>query len=698
MKNTKIALCIGLLWSLLSAEDFSLDKIEISSKELGVFDFSLQNQSKSVSILKQDDLMRYSKTGSIQSVLENAPGILYSRSGGANGQITIRGMNSNNSRSIITLDGVRFSGRNTLEFNMFDPSSIEEIEIIRGPASSLFGSDAMNGVINFKSRHYTGDISKPFDMNFKFRSIEYSSVNNMFASRFEALGGGDGFDALIGVYTRNAGDYRTPEGKSLNSKYNSYGFDSNIGYTNVGGVRYYLQTRFAHMHSRRAGGLGATPGSSYGVFMEEDPIREYYLRVGLEADSKLTFADSYNAYLYFRHWDTDIINNRKALNNGIYLVQQVYNNNYVGSRILFSKNLQKHFLNYGLETLSSISPQRVKQKVGLPVSTIRYSNRASHSHNVSVFLKDDYSFNEALLLNASLRADYIFQFIGKKRYYNESSQDTIKLNNARADTGAITGALGAVYNFTDYFSVFGNLSHNFKAPTTSHMMNSTPAGGSGPGSPATIANPDIKSEYSQTLELGTRFEFDDAYVAFSGFYTKYKDMISLSEIMKDVSGLEFRQYKNLGKASIRGVELEAWKKINSFTILGNLSSTYGTDETNNKPLSYIAPLYGKIGLNYDFAWGFVGFTQRAYKGKSRIDIKEERKTSSYTMSDFNLGVDLGYFSKDMKNMQLLFGVDNIFNKKAINPVSVESIAYARSITNPLLEPGRNFFMKFGYKY
>ena len=78
----------------------SVIKAQVSSSEL-----PLEFQSKQISIVDSNTLLE-SSTGNIQSVLENVPGILYSRSGGINGQITFRGQNSNNQRSIIMIDGV----------------------------------------------------------------------------------------------------------------------------------------------------------------------------------------------------------------------------------------------------------------------------------------------------------------------------------------------------------------------------------------------------------------------------------------------------------------------------------------------------------------------------------------------------------------------------------------------------------------
>lgn len=135
-------------------------------------DLEASQQSKSVTILDEKTLLQSSPgTGGIQATLENAPGVLYSRSGGLGGVISMRGMLSSTDTTMITLDETRVYGRAALEYNVFDPDSIDRIEIIRGPASALFGSNAMNGVINIKSRRFKGDISQPFNMGVKLRSL-----------------------------------------------------------------------------------------------------------------------------------------------------------------------------------------------------------------------------------------------------------------------------------------------------------------------------------------------------------------------------------------------------------------------------------------------------------------------------------------------------------------------------------------------
>ena len=100
---------------------------------------------------------------------------------------------------------------------------------------------------------------------------------------------------LIGFGAKTASDYSTPitengSNKAKNSSFNYYGIDFNIGYTK-NATRYYTQGRITRIESHRAGGYGAAPGSSYGIYMSENPISEYYLRIGAKSYN-LSFADT----------------------------------------------------------------------------------------------------------------------------------------------------------------------------------------------------------------------------------------------------------------------------------------------------------------------------------------------------------------------------------------------------------------------
>ncbi|BDB64134.1 hypothetical protein T36_0581 [Helicobacter cinaedi] len=597
----------------------SVVKAQVIMSELPI-----ELQSKQISVIEKKDLLQKSN-GNIQSVLESVPGILYSRSGGINGQITFRGQNSNSSRSIVMIDGVRYSGRNTLEFNTLDPYAFESVEIIRGPASSLWGSDAMNGVVNFRSRTSSYNTqSDTFAATARIRALEYGSVNNLFGGRAEVLGGGGGWDMLIGVSSKTAQDYTTPikengSYKAKNSSFNYLGVDFNIGYTKDS-TRYYTQGRYTRVESHRAGGLGAAPGSSYGILMSENPISEYYLRVGMKK-SQLSFAESMESYLYYRHWDTDIWNNRTAF-NGVNIHQQVYNNNYFGGRLVFDSRINKHYLTYGAEFESSYSPTQVRQN-NLIANVSNTTNRPSSNTDIALFIKDDFSATPSWYLSASLRGDYVLTTISKtKSSLEQSGSGQANTENSRLldensiiHSGAVIGSLGSVYFLNDYISNVINVSHNFKNPSAGERMQATPSG----SSTLTIANPLIKPEYSQSAEFGFRFQSDNHYASLIGFFTHYTDMLALSSYQNaTVTTNNFYRYENIGKAMIAGVEIEGRHSFFDDTLILSYvgSYNYGENLTDNKPIAYLAPLYGR----YPYHCNLTNGMSISYKG----DMEQKR--------------------------------------------------------------------------
>lgn len=707
-----LAIHLPLLAESEPTQDMQEVKLQKSviKAQAAMSELPLELQSTQISIINEEALLK-SSTGNIQSVLESVPGIVYSRSGGINGQITFRGQNSNAQRSIVMIDGVRYSGRSTLEFNTFDPYAFESVEVLRGAASSLWGSDAQNGVINFRSRtsHYNLQ-GESFKATARIRALEYGSVNNLFGGRLEVLGGGGGWDMLIGLSAKTASDYTTPlkengSKKAKNSSFNYYGLDFNIGYSH-NNVRYYTQGRATRVESHRAGGLGAAPGSSYGIYMSEDPIAEYYLRAGAKV-LDLGFADSMEAYLYYRHWDTDIWNNRSAFNNAN-IHQEVFDNNYFGGRLIYYSLLGSHNLVYGAEFESAISPTKVRQ-INLTNNATNTTNRPSTSTDFALFIKDDFQALPSWLLSASLRGDYVLTTISKSKSTTEISniaqnrQDHIESarlldEHSIIHNGAITGALGSVLFLNDYISNVINISHNFKAPAASSRMQTTPSGSSA----LTIANPLIKPEYSQSVEFGFRFQSENHFMSLIGFYTHYTDMLALSSYQNATitSQNGVYRYENIGKAQIAGAELEGKHSFldDRLTLVYAGAYNYGQNLTDKKPLAYLAPLYGQITLQYNARKFYFNLKQRAYGAKTRIDESEERKTTAYTMTDILLGLKLGGFRADLANMELLAGINNCFDVVGRNPVVVENISRDRALTNPLVEPGRNVFIKYVWNY
>ncbi|PAF42388.1 hypothetical protein BJI48_07155 [Helicobacter sp. 11S02596-1] len=669
-------------------ETYQLQKIVTQSS---MSELPLEEQSKSISVIPQEEILQNVSTGGIQSLLEQTPGVLYSRSGGINGQLSVRGMNSNDTRSIVLLDGVRVSGRNTLEFNTFDPNSLESIEVLRGPASSLWGSDAMNGVINLRTRRFRGDIHQSFSLTPKIRAVDFASVNKYVGGRAELIGGGNGWDILVGGNIKTAQDYTTPIGVAKNSAFDVYGGDFNIGYTNAHSTRFYTQGRYTHVVSRRAGGLGAAPGYPVKI-TREDPIVEKYLRVGIES-FELGFADKLDGYLYVRKYDTDIYSNPAGT------LQPVINSYIFGGRLAGDKRIKAHSLVYGVDFYSSLNPQVkvYKPQKAIAQNVIKTLYRPSVTTDMGLFIKDDWNVFDPWVLSASVRGDYVLTLIKKHPHFSTETPEASRLldENSVIHNGALTGALGSVFFFSENFSNAINLSHNFRVPSAGARMNSSPAGDL---RLEVIPNPTLKPEYSDTIEVSFRAHNPNHWVSLTGFFTYYTDLITTKTTQAGVHN----QYVNIGEVYIAGAELEGRHMFLDTLHLDYAATyTYAQDVTNKRPYRYIAPLYGRVSLQYDLKGWFFRFVERAYLGKfkARIDPTQERPTKSYAMSDVYIGWDLESLSKDFKHMQVVMGVENAFDVVGRNPATVEDLKYPNDlVSNPLVEPGRNFVLKYAYQY
>lgn len=289
--------------------------------------------SKSVSVITREQIM--ARPGvNIQTLLADVPGISYSRAGGLGGQMVVRGLNSNDPRMVLFIDGDRFRGRNTLEYNLVDPNQIERIEIIRGPASALYGSDAMNGVINIITRRAEGNVNGEFHLAPIVSSVSYNSVNNERAARVELAGVGNGVDMLLGLNHRRAGDYDTPLGEVGNSDFSSLSGDLRLGYTFMPGKRLELIGKIAEVETGRAGGIGGAPGLPR-IRHREDPMRERYLKLGYSDSSPALGLNSLDASLYVRElYTVQNTENRTAANGNVTI-----GNNYVDGPVIWGGKL-----------------------------------------------------------------------------------------------------------------------------------------------------------------------------------------------------------------------------------------------------------------------------------------------------------------------------------------------------------------------
>lgn len=659
----------------------------------------LENTPKTISIITSEDIDNRPGLNGIQSLLAELPGIDYARSGGLGGQLIIRGFNTNDSRAVMAIDGDRYIGRSTLEYNMLDPASIERLEVIRGPVSSLYGSDAMTGVINIITRRSAADPFAAFSIMPKIKSLGYNSSNNNTKGRVELEGGGNGFDILIGGNYSHASDYSTPKGKAINSAYHYKGIDFNIGYNPSEQTRWELSGRYQAAVTGRAGGLSGSPGWPY-VKPSESPIIEKYLRLAFKTSQPTLLTDSIESTLYIRDFYTDIYNyNFKPANADMLIHMRVDTPVVYGGHVTASKKLASHSINYGGDFYYEDFKSAKKSTTLFYKSTntvknhqpLEKLNRDTAMLDIGLFINDNWEITPGWILDGTLRGDFHQVRIGDYVPGESSGITTAFKDNNRQNNTEITGSIGTIYKLTPQFQFNANISRGFRAPSGPEKVVPSFAGAN-----TVLPSPNLKPETNINGEAGIRYFGNRNKTSLTFYQSNYTNLISAVKTEHDI-----KQRQNINKAIVRGVELEGqqyWSE--NWLTRYTMAYTSAKDSKTNVPLPHIVPFKGSVSLKYTGNDWYIESVFQGYARKTRINPKEERQTPGYGLFNLYAGINMDKITgKNFSDWKITAGIENLFNKGARNPAIEEDIAYSNDLTgNPLYAPGRAFVITLSGTY
>ena len=219
----------------------------------------------------------------IFDVLDTVPGLSIARSGGLEGQISLRGLNSNYYHSPLFIDGDRFKGRNTLEYLLIEPEDIAGVEVVRGPAAEAYGSEAVGGVVALTTYHAIPG-SGDFQVTGGNVSAGFATVNDAVQTHGDLEASGHGLGFRLSLTGREAGDYQTPEGVAHNSDYETGGVGFDTAYAIDPSDRLDLTLRAEYVSAGRAGGLGGAPGYPY--IQQRDRLQDQMVRLATTASGR----------------------------------------------------------------------------------------------------------------------------------------------------------------------------------------------------------------------------------------------------------------------------------------------------------------------------------------------------------------------------------------------------------------------------
>ncbi|WP_454868907.1 TonB-dependent receptor [Pseudomonas farris] len=698
-----------------------------------------------VTVHTREELDR-NNVNNIKDLVRYEPGVSVGGAGQRSGLTgyNIRGIDGD--RVLTQVDGVQvpdgfFNGPYAqTNRNYVDPEIVKRVEILRGPASVLYGSSAIGGAVSY----YTldpDDIIKPGkDVGARLKT-GYSSADDSWLTSGTVAGRTGEFDGLLHLSQRNGHEtesYGETGGTGQNrSEANpedvrttnvlaklgwNYADDSRFGLT----YEHYKDDRDTNQLSAVGGPFNA--GRGFGFYKSRtgnDTITRE--RFGLEHSFGLdsALADHIKWTLNYQIAKTD--QSTEEIYAPSRTVLRTRETTYKDRQWVFDAQADKSFaiantdhrVTYG-STLkqNKVTGLRTGSGTCLTVAgSCRTIGAASATDTLtpasdfpdptintySLFAQDEISWNNWTFLPGA-RYDYtqLKPHITDEFLVTADQSGNGVVSDDTKTWHRLSPKFGTTYSFNDNYTWYGQYAEGFRTPTAKALYGrfENLSGGY-----QVEPNPDLKPEKSKSYETGLRGQFDAGTFDVAVFYNKYRDFIDENAITPGYTETTF-QSNNIKHATIKGLELKGRLNLDSFGApnglytQGSVSYLHGRNDDSGEPLNSINPLTGVFGLGYDqdTYGGLLSWT--LVKRKTRVD-STSFNTPDGTSTQFKTpgyGVlDLAGFYKVTDDLTLNAGLYNLTDKKYWQWDDVrgyDSVGEA-SVTQPanldrLTQPGRNF--------
>ena len=598
---------------------YEMDKVIVSAKA----PVDAAKFAGSVSVVTSEEI-RASGATSVSEVLESTPGIQLVATGSSSTQAPqIRGQATE--QVLVLVNGKRLpnTDRNipfapALRYNWVPVANIERIEIIRGPASSLYGADALAGVINIITREASG---------------KWSGSVALYGKQIDSANGGD--DKGISIAAAGPLTDTVDLGVAVESRSRDAIFDKDKI------VTIQSENKTKNVQADLGFDINDTDRLKLGVLYgteEGEDIDNGFRGVGttqIDVKRRLASVD-YTTQLGVFDTSIGIVAGNSDVEEGT-AVWKIKENNV--SIDLQGELNKQHYLSYGV--------QYREEDVERDDSVVFNDD----INATTLFVQDVINVTTASTLTLGLAYD------SHSKYENEASP---KINWYTQLSPIVGIKLGYGESY---------LAPSLREGSSAYVV---PAG----RTRTYIGNDDLQPETAKTVEAGLTFKQKNSLGSITLFRTEVDDLITTISTVS--SGVTTAEYNNVNEALLQGVETE-WSFYNdSRSEKINLSYTYldaenRSGENKGNQLTDRAQHVAKI--NYFNKLPFAGLsidTGVRYLGKQYTDVKNTEQIDAYAVGDIGLSKTL------YKDIQLRFGIDNFTNKKVLDEAAFELIEVGRS--------------------
>jgi len=690
---------------LLEPSLIEYDEVVITTDKIARL---LRNSPYSESLIGKREIERQPVI-SLSDVLKEQPGIALLRDGIWGAEVSIRGLSRENIVTLIDGNRIATSTDIAARLSLIDLSGIERIEVIKGAASSIYGSGATGGIINIitKTPQYNGKFSAKGNF-----SSAVNTVNNL-TSWFGGLDIGETFwsSRLSGSF-RKAGNTKTPSGELKNSQFKDYSFTGIVDVKPAANNSFKIDYQLFKAEDVGIPGASLFPGSAdvrYPFEKRELISASYQIQNISNTFQKLQFKYAYqqierdvenipHTILNLPKTPTSpakrvsvlkISPNAVHKNNNVQIQGNflIGENNFIAAGLdywdrAYAGNREKFQLIETLDSAGNVKSLTNKIIGEKPLPDSRFTS-------IGFFIQDEFEIiREKCYLSLGARIDKnyvrgastlnpVYEIVNGVFNPHPAGQK-ILWQQIKTNEVAASENFGLKYSLYKNLDLTLSLGYSFRSPSLEERFQYIDQ-----GSYVRIGEPLLKPEWGKSVDFGFRFYSSDFKFISSLFYNRFNNLVA--EIPGTFDGRNAFIKTNIGVARLYGFEFHTdYNFYDDLLFHCSLSFTKGDDLSSNGNLAGIAPLNGNAGIKFRFAGYFDADISSTIFAAQNSVAPGELSTPGYAYFNFICSTDAYKFG--LVDLSISVGVENIFNKEYRDHLATNR-GFIKS------EPGRNIFLK-----
>lgn len=624
----------------------------------------------SVSIVTEQEIERKGYT-SIADILQDVPGVeVFDQSLAGAKRINIRG--ESGARVLIMVDGQKITEQKSMDGAplLVDPAIIERVEVIKGPASVLYGSEAIGGAVNIITKK-GGET--PLQGS---GTITYDTSTDGFTESLSLFGAKNGFNYRVTGSHSDQGDRETPHDTLEESDSERTSMSGFLGYskdkfsvglgldkfdsevdsppTNVGGSDFNLN-------------LPEWDRQKASLFLDFKDLSSKVKKVHFDLYAQETEKDFHQQMkipmgpMMKVIYDLNTFNEQKSYGGTAQVDVSPTDNHYMIAGYTYTR-----------DTLDADSKSSSKPSMAFLTSS-KFHEASIDTH--AVFLQDEWMLGEDFILTLGGRQTWVSSEL-------ESTNDKNSNEGDVSDSQPVFSA-GVTWSGIKNLTLRANASQGYRFPDLNKLFTGTSHGGS-----ITLPNEDLDPESSDNFEIGARFNNGSWDLDLTAFMSNAEDYITTSKV-----GERTYKFDNVDEAKTHGVEASIKYRFKSTNITPYLNGTWMRRKFEKKGFSTwdtnTPSFLGRLGVKWEdeildgkaLLWTDAWMRAATDADDASSDGTKET-TDGWQTANLSLGSEFG----KNRAYKVSLNLNNIFNQ-----------SYTRA-KNVLEEAGFHGVLSIGMKF